>query len=68
MGQNGPGPNCPRLASLVGCVLTLQLGAFSVTLETLKGTKIVTSHDLDLIYDTCDRTILIADGKIIFVL
>lgn len=27
--------------------------------------KIITSHDLDLIYDTCDRTILIADGKII---
>ena len=35
-------------------------------LNSLKGTKIVTSHDLDLIYDTCDRTILIADGKIIF--
>ena len=35
-------------------------------LNSLKETKIVTSHDLDLIYDTCDRTILIADGKIIF--
>lgn len=39
---------------------------FINVLNSLKGTKIVTSHDLDLIYDTCDRTILIADGKIIF--
>ena len=39
---------------------------FIDVLNSLKGTKIVTSHDLDLIYDTCDRTILIADGKIIF--
>ena len=39
---------------------------FIEVLNSLKGTKIVTSHDLDLIYDTCDRTILIADGKIIF--
>ena len=35
------------------------------TLNNLKETKLITSHDLDLIYDTCDRTILIADGKII---
>ena len=39
---------------------------FINVLKSLKGTKIVTSHDLDLIYDTCDRTILIADGNIIF--
>lgn len=39
---------------------------FINVLNSLKETKIVTSHDLDLIYDTCDRTILIADGKIIF--
>ena len=39
---------------------------FINVLNSLKGTKIVTSHDLDLIYDTCDRTILIADGKMIF--
>ena len=39
---------------------------FINVLNSLKGTKIVTSHDLDLIYDTCDRTILIADGNIIF--
>ena len=39
---------------------------FINVLNSLKGTKIVTSHDLDLIYDTCNRTILIADGKIIF--
>ena len=39
---------------------------FINVLNSLKGMKIVTSHDLDLTYDTCDRTILIADGKIIF--
>lgn len=34
-------------------------------LNSLNTTKIVTSHDLDLIYDTCTRTILIDNGKII---
>ena len=34
-------------------------------LNTINKTKIITSHDLDLIYDTCDRTILIANGKTI---
>ena len=34
-------------------------------LNSLNQTKIVTSHDLDLIYDTCKKTILISDGKII---
>ena len=34
-------------------------------LNSLNQTKIVTSHDLDLIYDTCKKTILILDGKII---
>lgn len=34
-------------------------------LKELNTTKIITSHDLDLIYDTCTRTILIDDGKII---
>lgn len=34
-------------------------------LNSLEETKIVTSHDLDLIYDTCDRTILISNGKIV---
>lgn len=27
--------------------------------------KIITSHDLDMILDTCERTILLADGKIV---
>lgn len=34
-------------------------------LNSLNTTKIITSHDLDLIYDTCTRTILIDNGKII---
>lgn len=39
---------------------------FIKTLNSLDNeTKIITSHDLDLIYDTCSRTILISNGKII---
>lgn len=38
---------------------------FIEVLNSLKGTKIVTSHDLDLIYDSCERTILISNGKIV---
>ena len=38
---------------------------FINVLNLLNGTKIVASHDLDLIYDTCKRTILIENGKII---
>lgn len=38
---------------------------FMETLCSLKGTKIITSHDLDLIYDTCERTILISNGTMI---
>lgn len=38
---------------------------FINVLNSLKGTKIVASHDLDLIYDTCTRTMLIENGKII---
>jgi ABC-type cobalamin/Fe3+-siderophores transport system ATPase subunit len=35
------------------------------TIKDLKQTKIITSHDLDMILDTCDRVILINDGKIV---
>lgn len=38
---------------------------FIEVLNSLSGTKVVASHDLDLIYDTCEKTILISDGKII---
>ena len=38
---------------------------FIEVLNSLSGTKAVASHDLDLIYDTCEKTILISDGKII---
>lgn len=34
------------------------------TIGDLKQTKIITSHDLDMIYDTCERVILIAGGKV----
>ena len=34
-------------------------------LNDLQGVKIIASHDLDFIYDTCGRTILLADGKIV---
>lgn len=34
-------------------------------LNEFKQLKIIASHDLDMILDTCNRTILISDGKII---
>ncbi len=34
-------------------------------LNELPGIKIIASHDLDFIYDTCERTILLSEGKII---
>lgn len=38
---------------------------FMEVLNSLKVTKLVASHDLDLVYDTCENTVLIAEGKII---
>lgn len=35
------------------------------TIRELKQTKIITSHDLDMILDTCDRVILISRGRIV---
>lgn len=35
------------------------------TIRDLSQTKIITSHDLDMILDTCDRVILINEGKIV---
>lgn len=34
-------------------------------LDEFSHLKIIASHDLDFIWDTCERTILMADGKII---
>ncbi len=34
-------------------------------LNEMPETKIVASHDLDMILDTCERTVLLAEGKII---
>lgn len=34
-------------------------------LNSLSGLKIIASHDLDMILDTCNRTILLSDGKIV---
>jgi len=34
------------------------------TVKELTQTKIIASHDLDMIYDTCNRVILISEGKI----
>lgn len=33
-------------------------------LNGLPGAKIIASHDLDFVYDTCERVILLSDGKI----
>lgn len=38
---------------------------FIYVINKLTGTKIIASHDLDLIYDTCSKTILLSNGKII---
>lgn len=35
------------------------------TVNSLSETKIITSHDLDMIMDTCSRVILLSDGKIV---
>ena len=35
------------------------------TIRTLQQTKLITSHDLDMILDTCERVILISDGRIV---
>ena len=35
------------------------------TIRELGQTKLITSHDLDMIYDTCDRAILLSEGSII---
>lgn len=34
-------------------------------LNEMPETKIIASHDLDMILDTCERTVLLAEGKII---
>ena len=34
------------------------------TIRELKQTKLITSHDLDMILDTCGRVILLSEGKI----
>ena len=34
------------------------------TIRSLGQTKLITSHDLDMILDTCDRVILLSDGQI----
>lgn len=33
-------------------------------LNELPGAKIIASHDLDFVYDTCERVLLLSDGKI----
>lgn len=35
-------------------------------LNDLSCTKIIASHDLDFIYDTCERTIILSDGRIAY--
>jgi cobalt/nickel transport system ATP-binding protein len=33
-------------------------------LKSFEHTKIITSHDLDMVFETCERTIVIKDGEI----
>lgn len=34
-------------------------------INNMKGTKIIASHDLDMIFDTCERTILLSDRTVV---
>ena len=34
-------------------------------LNSIDRLKIIASHDLDMIYDTCDRTILLSAGRVV---
>jgi len=34
------------------------------TIRELSQTKLIASHDLDMILDTCDRVLLLSDGKL----
>ena len=34
------------------------------TIRELEQTKLITSHDLDMILDTCDRVILLSEGRV----
>lgn len=35
-------------------------------IRQLRGAKLLASHDLDFIYDTCDRTVVLSGGKIVY--
>lgn len=35
------------------------------TVNSLPNTKLITSHDLDMIYDTCQRVLLLSDGMLV---
>ena len=35
------------------------------TIRSLPQTKLITSHDLDMILDTCDRVLLLSEGQIV---
>ena len=34
-------------------------------LKSFEHTKIITSHDLDMVFETCERTIVIKDGEVV---
>ncbi len=34
-------------------------------IREMKGTKIIASHDLDMVWDTCERTLLLSGGRLI---
>ena len=37
----------------------------AVLVKELPGTRIVVSHDLDFVWDTCERTVLLRDGRVV---
>ena len=61
---------CIILASILGCVITLQMGAFlglmlpiHLAIGLIEG--LITSFDLDMILDTCDTVILLNHGTVV---
>ena len=35
------------------------------TLQTIPGTRIIASHDMDFILETCDRVLLLGEGRLV---
>ena len=58
-----------RMAAVATVLPTSALDPYNrrITINTIRKlpcTKVITSHDLDMIYDTCGRVILLSEGRV----